>query len=177
MTEVLQEMQAVNFLRKDFSIYYKQCDGERTRKKIVKLSFFLEQRMQQHVKYLQITLIVFVVKTISIALRCCRTHLGKNFKKTMFIFIVHIDKNTLQCECIQYNQNFTCINEIVHRICGHSGGTTFTKQNLGPTNVMIVRFDSDRHNTVSPGEGFTLTVTAVPSGNTGWITAIQSTEC
>lgn len=57
------------------------------------------------------------------------------------------------------------INEIVHRICGNSGGATFTKQNLGPTNIMIVRFDSDRYKTISPGSGFILSVTATPSGN------------
>ncbi|XP_052695625.1 uncharacterized protein LOC128174017 [Crassostrea angulata] len=48
-------------------------------------------------------------------------------------------------------------------ICGNSGGETFTKQNLGPTNMMIVRFYSDRYDTVSPENGFELSVTAAPS--------------
>lgn len=53
---------------------------------------------------------------------------------------------------------------IYYRICGNSGGETFTKQNLGPTNMMIVRFYSDRYDTVSPENGFELSVTAAPSG-------------
>lgn len=53
---------------------------------------------------------------------------------------------------------------IFYRICGNSGGETFTKQNLGPTNMMIVRFYSDRYDTVSPENGFELSVTAAPSG-------------
>lgn len=52
------------------------------------------------------------------------------------------------------------------RICGNSGGETFTKKNIGPTNVMIVRFDSALYNAVRPGKGFTLTATATPSGKT-----------
>lgn len=52
------------------------------------------------------------------------------------------------------------------RICGHSGGETFTKKNIGPTNVMIVRFDSALYDAVRPGKGFTLTATAAPSGKT-----------
>lgn len=58
------------------------------------------------------------------------------------------------------------INRILffYRICGNSGGETFTKQNLGPTNMMIVRFYSDRYDTVSPKNGFELSVTAAPSG-------------
>eukprot|EP00105_Crassostrea_gigas_P040892 XP_019925040.1 PREDICTED: protein delta homolog 1-like [Crassostrea gigas] len=48
-------------------------------------------------------------------------------------------------------------------ICGNSDGGEFTKKNLGPTNIMIVRFDSDQYETVTPGKGFSLTVTAAPS--------------
>ncbi|XP_061167265.1 uncharacterized protein LOC133176117 [Saccostrea echinata] len=48
-------------------------------------------------------------------------------------------------------------------ICGNSGGGVFTKKRLGPTNMMVVRFDSDTYNTIAPGNGFTLTVEAVPS--------------
>eukprot|EP00105_Crassostrea_gigas_P035382 XP_019919530.1 PREDICTED: neurogenic locus notch homolog protein 1 [Crassostrea gigas] len=48
-------------------------------------------------------------------------------------------------------------------ICGNSGGASFTKKNLGPTNMMIVRFNSAQYNTISPGSGFSLTVTAEPS--------------
>ena len=36
--------------------------------------------------------------------------------------------------------------------------------NLGPTNMMVVRFNSDQYSTVSPGAGFVLTATAKPSG-------------
>lgn len=53
---------------------------------------------------------------------------------------------------------------LFHRICGNSSGETFTKKNLGPTNTMIVRFNSLRFKTIDPGSGFALTVTAVPSG-------------
>lgn len=53
---------------------------------------------------------------------------------------------------------------IFYRICGNAGGETFTKQNLGPTNMMIVRFYSDRYDTVSPENGFELSVTAAPYG-------------
>uniref|UniRef100_K1QPB1 Zinc metalloproteinase nas-36 n=1 Tax=Magallana gigas TaxID=29159 RepID=K1QPB1_MAGGI len=49
------------------------------------------------------------------------------------------------------------------QICGNSGGETFTKKNIGPTNVMILRFDSALYNAVRPGKGFTLTATATPS--------------
>lgn len=52
------------------------------------------------------------------------------------------------------------------RICGNSGGETFTKKNISPTNVMILRFDSALYNAVRPGKGFTLTATAAPSGKT-----------
>lgn len=52
-----------------------------------------------------------------------------------------------------------------NRICGNSGGASFTKKNLGPTNMMIVRFNSAQYNSISPGSGFSLTVAAEPSGN------------
>lgn len=48
-------------------------------------------------------------------------------------------------------------------ICGDSGGAVFTKKNLGPTNMMVVRFDSEQYSTVTPGKGFSMTVTADPS--------------
>lgn len=54
---------------------------------------------------------------------------------------------------------FPCI-----RICGDSGGAVFTKKNLGPTNMMVVRFDSEQYSAVTPGKGFSMTVTAEPSG-------------
>lgn len=59
---------------------------------------------------------------------------------------------------------------IFYRICGNSGGETFTKQNLGPTNMMIVRFYSNRYDTVSPENGFELSVTASPSGTLSTLT-------
>lgn len=40
----------------------------------------------------------------------------------------------------------------------------FTKKNLGPTNMMVVRFDSEQYSVVPPGKGFSMTVTAEPSG-------------
>lgn len=63
--------------------------------------------------------------------------------------------------CKQY---FLHLKYLFHRICGNSSGETFTKKNLGPTNTMIVRFNSLRFKTLDPGNGFALTVTAVPSG-------------
>nr|XP_034322363.1 uncharacterized protein LOC117688412 [Crassostrea gigas] len=47
-------------------------------------------------------------------------------------------------------------------ICGNSGGARFIKKNLGPTNMMLVRFDS-QYSVIEPGRGFLLTVTAAPS--------------
>uniref|UniRef100_K1QFR4 Uncharacterized protein n=1 Tax=Magallana gigas TaxID=29159 RepID=K1QFR4_MAGGI len=49
-------------------------------------------------------------------------------------------------------------------ICGNSGGARFIKKNLGPTNMMLVRFDS-QYSVIKPGRGFLLTVTAAPSAN------------
>lgn len=48
-------------------------------------------------------------------------------------------------------------------VCGNSGGGVFTKKLLGPSNMMIIRFDSETYSTVAPGTGFTFTVEAAPS--------------
>lgn len=71
--------------------------------------------------------------------------------------------NINNTSCTQKNMNLTLF--FRNRVCGNSGGAVFTKKNLGPTNMMIVRFNSAQYNTISPGSGFSLTVTADPSGN------------
>lgn len=56
------------------------------------------------------------------------------------------------------------LNVVFVRVCGNSGGGVFTKKLLGPSNMMIIRFDSETYSTVAPGTGFTFTVEAAPSG-------------
>lgn len=83
---------------------------------------------------------------------------------SQFVYAQYVFSYIVLAVSKRCKQHFLHLKYFFYRICGNSSGETFTKKNLGPTNTMIVRFNSLRFKTLDPGSGFALTVTAVPSG-------------
>lgn len=83
-------------------------------------------------------------------------------------------KATINSMDLPYSSQFNCYHWIEFRDnligqagkekCGNVGGSQFVKSIDGNPSTMMIRFDSQKHSSMTPGEGFSLTVEAYTSG-------------